>query len=79
MKLKLTAPHFIGDRLLEADTVIGDDTSFPFKDANGEYLPASSSMIGLDAEGIAHCTGVPVASIDEALPVTDKKPKINKL
>jgi hypothetical protein len=50
MRFKLTAQHYINDRLLEEGYVIGEGTDVPFLDKNGNYLPPSDYMEGLDDE-----------------------------
>jgi hypothetical protein len=50
MRFKLTAQHYIQDRLLEPGTVIGEGTEVPFLDAQGNSLPPSDQMEGLDEE-----------------------------
>lgn len=49
MKYRLLARHVLADqRLVEAGTVVGDDTAFPWRDAAGNELPPTTQMEGLD-------------------------------
>jgi len=48
MRFKLTAQHYINDRLLEEGVIIGEGTDVPFLDKNGDSLPPSNFMEGLD-------------------------------
>ncbi len=49
MKFLITVPHFVNSQLLPALTEVGDGTPFPWKAANGSYLPPSLGMTATDA------------------------------
>lgn len=70
MKYRLTAPHYIEDRVLPAGTVIGEGTEFPFLLPDGTPRPPSTEMEGLDDESIAAVKAV----IDKTLPMTFQPP-----
>jgi hypothetical protein len=49
MKYKLLAPQVLADgQLLEEGTEVGDDTAYPWKDADGKDMEPSTTMEGLD-------------------------------
>lgn len=50
MKYRLLSPHYIDDRLLPAETEIGDETDVPFRDAKGKPLSPTSEMAPVDDE-----------------------------
>lgn len=53
MKFRLDAQHYIHDRLLEPNTIIGDETDIPMVLANGDPLKPSVNMTPLDDEARA--------------------------
>lgn len=53
MRFKLTAPHYINDRLLDEGYIVGEGTDVPFLDKAGNSLPPSDYMEGLDDESKA--------------------------
>lgn len=62
MRFKLTAQHYIDDRLLEAGEIIGEGTSVPFLMPDGTPRPPSTEMEGLDEESQAAVDAVQARS-----------------
>lgn len=50
MKYRLDTDHYIYDRVIPEGTVIGDDTDFAFRYADGSAMPPSREMTPLDDE-----------------------------
>lgn len=53
MKYRLDVEHYIDDRLLEPETVIGDEGAVPFRFADGRPMVPSTGMTPLDDEAMA--------------------------
>jgi len=62
MKWRLESPHHIDEQVLEAGTLIGDDTAHPYrapkddpkiKRKAGDHLPPSTNMTPMDEEARA--------------------------
>lgn len=52
MKFRLLAAHVLPDQsIVPAGTKVGDEEGITWRDANGEPLPVSTQMDGLDDEG----------------------------
>ncbi len=49
MQYLITVPHFINSTLIPAKTLVGDNTPYPWKAANGDYLPPSLGVVAVDA------------------------------
>lgn len=52
-KFKLTAQHYIDERLLEPGTIIGEGTEVPFTYPDGSPRPPTFDMEGLNDESQA--------------------------
>lgn len=50
MKYRLTADHYKYNRILEKDTLVGDDTPYPWRFSDGSPMEPSMNMEPLDAE-----------------------------
>ncbi len=62
MKWRLETPHHIDEQVLDAGTIIGDETQWPFKATKddpkikrkaGDHLPPSTNMTPMDEEARA--------------------------
>lgn len=51
MQFRLLAPHYIKDQYLDAGTIVGAGTQWPWEDETGPIAP-SLAMVGVDAEGV---------------------------
>jgi len=48
MKYRLLGPHTLNDAVLDTGTEVGDDTPYPWKDVEGNDMPPTTQMEGLD-------------------------------
>lgn len=60
-KFKLTAQHYIDERLLEPGTIIGEGTEVPFTYPDGSPRPPTFDMEGLNDESQAEIDALDAA------------------
>jgi len=51
MKFHIFAAHYANDAIIPPDSIIGDGTQWSWRNSEGELLPLSTAMEGVDDEG----------------------------
>ena len=72
MQYLTNVPHFVNSTLIPAGTLVGDSTPYPWKAANGDYLPPSLGLTAIDAAATAAIGAKFVTSTSGKTPIKRK-------